>query len=472
MIYIFPAYESRGQSPHDLEKLGPELFIEQRCVRCHTIGRGRFVGPDLKGVGKRYTQQELIKWIEDPQAVYAEKGTMPVNPGYPPMPPTQIHPMAARAIAQYLLNAKVSSKAESGTIAGKIINKTSDTPVQNVALDLKAYMGDNETDKYETSSAADGSFEFKNLPWDRSYEVSIKYDGAQYATDKMVFNPGEDVKTLELPVYDPTMSDANISVTEGHMIIEIAEDGTLNVGDISIFDNKGNTMFVGSKDLGDGKKESLRFSVPPDAGNLTFMHGLDAGAVVMTATGFSDTGSVVPGEKRVIFAYMLPLGNGKSTVEKTIEYPTGSLLLLVSETKDEVEVTGLEGGEEVQMDNFKYLKWAGTDLKPGHKITVTFVTPGGLGVYVGEYIKWAALGFVVLLIGGGILYSSMARGRKSSSAEPYSREFLLKKRDTLIRDIASLDDEYEAGRVEEGRYRELRDSMKRELVEVTRRLRF
>lgn len=49
---------------------GQTLFTT-KCVACHTIGNGRLVGPDLKGVYKKYPLKYFYKWIKSSQAVIA-----------------------------------------------------------------------------------------------------------------------------------------------------------------------------------------------------------------------------------------------------------------------------------------------------------------------------------------------------------------------------------------------------------------
>lgn len=465
------AYASYAQNPHDMDTMGKELFIENRCVRCHTIGRGRFVGPDLEGVGDRYTREELIKWIENPQAVYQATGKMPVNDGYPPMPPMDIHPMAAQAIADYLLAAKVRpDTGKGGIITGKVLDKTNDRAVPGVKITLTSYMGDKETGRAEAATSKNGAFAFARLPWDRSYMVTVEYEGAEYSTDKMVFNPDEETKTLDLPVYEPTDNGANISIAEGHMIVQAVEGG-LSIADLSSFENKGDRMYVGSGNLADGRKETLRFSVPSDADNLNFIHGLSPESVVRTEAGFSDTASVMPGPKRVVFAYTVPLAPGGGTIEKTIEYPTGNFLLLVSKTNEQVSVEGLAGGDVVKIENEDFIKWSGESLTPGHKISIKFVNPAAWK----DYIKWAGIAFLILAVGGGIFYSSLARGGRALSGREKltaEREDLLLRRSALIKEIAALDDRFDAGGIDESGYRKLRENKKAELIEVTRRLRF
>lgn len=43
--------------------------FRNNCMSCHTIGGGRLVGPDLKGVTQRQDRQWLLKFITDPKAV-------------------------------------------------------------------------------------------------------------------------------------------------------------------------------------------------------------------------------------------------------------------------------------------------------------------------------------------------------------------------------------------------------------------
>jgi len=50
-----------------------EEFFEKNCVACHTIGRGRLIGPDLQGVTKRKDRAWLVKFMQSPQAMIDSK---------------------------------------------------------------------------------------------------------------------------------------------------------------------------------------------------------------------------------------------------------------------------------------------------------------------------------------------------------------------------------------------------------------
>jgi mono/diheme cytochrome c family protein len=47
---------------------GARLF-QQNCVACHTIGGGRLIGPDLKGITERRSGEWLARYIADPEAM-------------------------------------------------------------------------------------------------------------------------------------------------------------------------------------------------------------------------------------------------------------------------------------------------------------------------------------------------------------------------------------------------------------------
>ena len=51
---------------------GADLF-KQNCGACHSVGAGKLVGPDLKGVGSRHPAAWLMKWIKSSQSLVNAK---------------------------------------------------------------------------------------------------------------------------------------------------------------------------------------------------------------------------------------------------------------------------------------------------------------------------------------------------------------------------------------------------------------
>jgi mono/diheme cytochrome c family protein len=46
-----------------------ETFYKQNCAACHTIGGGKLLGPDLKGITQARGHEWLEKWLQNPQAM-------------------------------------------------------------------------------------------------------------------------------------------------------------------------------------------------------------------------------------------------------------------------------------------------------------------------------------------------------------------------------------------------------------------
>jgi hypothetical protein len=248
-------------------------------------------------------------------------------------------------------------------------------------------------------------------------------------------------------------------------LIVQSEGEILSVADLSLFNNSGDKIFVGGNELEDGRKESLRFSTPNEARSVNFIHGINPDDIVQTPYGFADTTSIMPGEKRVVYAYELPAESGTTNFEKTIEYPTDSFLLLVSDPQRTVEVEGLTGGETKEIRGQNYQQWTATELKPGHKIIVKLTGP----TVSPDYIKWGALGVVLLIVIAGIIYSIISKKESREDQITEKTSDMDSTRTALIKEIAFLDDSFEAGQIEEGEYKKLRKEKIEELKKHTRR---
>lgn len=77
---------------------GQQVFERLGCQSCHIAGGG----PSLAHVGRKYDRATLVKWLSDPDAVYARLGREPLNPGYPAMPRQKVSPIEIRELSYFL----------------------------------------------------------------------------------------------------------------------------------------------------------------------------------------------------------------------------------------------------------------------------------------------------------------------------------------------------------------------------------
>lgn len=90
---------------------GESIFL-QKCSSCHTIGQGKLVGPDLKGVTDRRSESWLKGFIKDPQEFFSKKdeiATALLKEYNIPMPPSGLSEIEINQIISFL-------KYQSGTV--------------------------------------------------------------------------------------------------------------------------------------------------------------------------------------------------------------------------------------------------------------------------------------------------------------------------------------------------------------------
>ena len=90
---LCPAMPILAQEHSTLLERGKQLFVDQGCYGCHTVGNmGTPIGPDLSHVGAPYPASYLINWLRDPSA---QKPTAH-------MPKIELTEDETRALAAYL----------------------------------------------------------------------------------------------------------------------------------------------------------------------------------------------------------------------------------------------------------------------------------------------------------------------------------------------------------------------------------
>lgn len=84
---------------------GEALFLDHGCGHCHTMGRGKLVGPDLAGLQGRRTRDWVVRWLQDPPAmIQKDDQARRMALEYPtPMPNLNLSGADVDRLADYLL---------------------------------------------------------------------------------------------------------------------------------------------------------------------------------------------------------------------------------------------------------------------------------------------------------------------------------------------------------------------------------
>ena len=97
---------------------GQQIF-QEKCVACHTVGKGPLVGPDLKGVTERRPREWLEQWIAAPDAMLAKKDLYAIDLLHQfhdvPMPNPGLSSSDITAVLAYLATAAAQPATEAAS---------------------------------------------------------------------------------------------------------------------------------------------------------------------------------------------------------------------------------------------------------------------------------------------------------------------------------------------------------------------
>ena len=83
---------------------GAAVF-KQTCSACHSIGKGKLVGPDLKGVTTKRSEEWIINFVKDAKG-FSEKDAdakaLVAEYGYPMPPPVNVSDADIKALITFL----------------------------------------------------------------------------------------------------------------------------------------------------------------------------------------------------------------------------------------------------------------------------------------------------------------------------------------------------------------------------------
>ncbi len=357
-----------------------------------------------------------------------------------------------------------------GSVKGSLINRTpGGAGVANQDVILKTFVGDQARGQTSTKTDSQGRFGFSgvNTASDYSYELIVTYQEAEYLVGPRQFEPGSNTLNWDVSVYDSTPKPDQIRIGLGHLIINVSEE-TLTVLQFFSFVNNGDRTFVGSHPITpDGKKETIRLSLPTTATEITSNEGLDECCAFRTDQGISDTLAVEPGAKDVVLSYQLPVKSSAIYLDLPLYYPVDTLNLLVGDQRVKVSSPQLEPQGIQDFGGQKYLHFSGKNLPADAELSIDLTNLPQKGVLAGRLdtntLRWSGVGLAALAIGIALFYS--LRKRPAAVAAPAARRGV-DRVDLLVRELADLDDRFAAGQIREDDYEKIKEEKEQRLKDL------
>ena len=365
-------------------------------------------------------------------------------------------------ISLFLPVAAFAAEAETGTIEGRIVNRTEGgSGTAELDITLQTYQGDIEISSITTRADVEGYFVFENLITEagNDYQVKVDFQGAEYNSEWLYFNEGETSKSIQITVFDSTTSDEVIKVAMAHTIIYTGQDGSFEVKDYFLFVNESDLTYIGLPAGADEEaRETLIFSLPEGATQLQPTIGLMECCLTGTEGGFVYSMPILPGSGEVAYSYMINNDSGAYTFYQVVNYPIARYDLLLQGENIKVKDTQLVEGEPMDINGALFAHFSGEDFTPGNIITaqlsnlvdtssqrITMWTGIGLGLF--------AIGFI------GIYWRRKWRLQPvSTKARPDHEQ------ERLLLELVGLDDDFADGKIAEDDYRKLRAEKKAEIT--------
>ncbi len=389
--------------------------------------------------------------------------------------------LAAALLVISLFGITDAQVARTGTIEGQLTNGTSGGgSVVDLKVSLETYVSNNpQGQPLITQADAAGKFQFTGLSTENTltYVTWVKYGTADYGGDPVIFKEGETSKSVKIQVFEETESDAAITVSNQHSIIESSQ-GQLFVTEVIRFNNAGDRTYIGTKSDGsDGKRETLRFQLPNDAIGFQPGQGLVESFVTPFEGGFSDSMPLVPGPNDISFIYTIAPGADSYSFSQPLnKYPVSSFSFVVQVDGLEATADQMVKGQPMNIQGRQFVPYSATNLAPGTTVQIQFSglskgasSGGGGGGGTVVWIIGIALG-CVLASGAVYTVAQKRRPRLAAVKATPSADILDLEKEGLLHEIARLDDEFEAGRLAEGVYKQRRAEKKAQLIELSANL--
>jgi mono/diheme cytochrome c family protein len=366
---------------------------------------------------------------------------------------------------------RASELAGDGVITLRAVNRTPNGgAIANLPVTLRAYDTNGEVLSRTAMLDEDGFVTFTNLPTraDYFYQAELDYSGGRFYAPPVQFPiTGSQTISNFLPVFETTTDPSAISISEMHVFVQNIAPDTVTIAEFYWFDNAGDRAYIG-EDGPDGRRRTLKLSVPEEAQNLRF-DGLGLGQrFFREGNVVYDTDAVVPGQRaaQVTMLYELPYRDSR-LIERKVFYPAQYADVIVPALEGlgtPFTVTGSLVSQGVQpLSSGNVAVFASSRPIPaGESLSFELrgnplARPpvGGDGVAVGAGL--IALGLTI-----GLAYLVLSRASTAS----FGRRNLPQRRRQLLREIAALDDSCALGEIDAESYRQRRAALKAELLDL------
>jgi len=388
---------------------------------------------------------------------------------------TTITALALVIVVQASDTPVASAQDQPDSILGKVTNGTdgSELPADLEVLLMSIDLATNQIIEQESTGVdEDGIFGFSNLISGPGLSYRVVVNHGSYTPSVDMANI-ENWQNVSMSIYDETKSLEDITIGSYVMMIPTIDARSRQVGVLTVInvDNRGDHVWV--PDLTDPNLtgfDLLRFNIPEGFMDLSIESELPTGNILEIPTGFALTNPIPPGEFAILVSYILEYEGDSFDFNLKLPYGADQVRMLMPEEGGSIEAEGFGAPESVVVADSVFNQFQGDDYAIGVELGATFSGLPQPTIFqtVSDFFKgrtyviviiWI-VGIVFLAILGYAMYSTRHRSNLSSDDDEE-----LASREDIIAEIAALDEEHEAGNIDEYEYNDRRDELKQVALE-------
>jgi mono/diheme cytochrome c family protein len=473
-----------GQSPEELET--GRVLYQQNCRECHgDLGRGTGDVPDLAEpeflAGRsllslfstiteggqampRYaeTLSEAERW-----ALAAYVRSLALTPGGTPPtasavpsgtegPTTTGSPVSSATVEAS--PPATTSLAGQARIEGKIDNGTAGSAVPaGLEVTLHGFDGGQESLTVSQPVGANGRFAFEGVAHapGRVFVATTDYQNVLYASEIGQFASGEPTLELPLTIYESTEATDQVEVSRLHMVFDFPTDDLIQVVELWLLSNLGDRTVAG------GESGAIEIALPEGASGLSLDGGTVGDRFELTAEGFRDRRELVPGANtgELVFSYILPYDGSREIVRRSA-YPVAATVAMVTGEGARLDGDGFVDTGVREVTGARLRSYERGPAQGGEDITLTLrgrPRPAG-GPSQAAPLALGAAALLLAVIGAALIWFRPRLAQRP--AGPPAGEDSSDVERTLWA-IASLDNEYAAGKLDSATYQARRSELVR-----------
>ncbi|HEX2053352.1 MAG TPA: hypothetical protein VHJ78_06480 [Actinomycetota bacterium] len=308
----------------------------------------------------------------------------------------------------------------------------------------------------------DGTFTFEADPA-KGHLVGLFYSGAAYSR---VLEPGE-TSGIELKIFEPTNDPSVVKVASDSMTILQSEaegqSDVLEVLQLMRFRNDSDRTFAGTQAdapaTADGgvpqARPVLRLPVPESAFELAPADPGNGAGLATEGGRLLMTSPLVPGETSVAYLYKVKVPRSGWQLRREIYFPTDHFDLLIGKSLNLGAAPGFRFAETARLGGQEYDRYRSASRNPG---AVLEADVGFTGASSNNGL-WIGFTAVAVVLAGVFAAASLrmrrrrAAARATPAAEQAAGSDASPTREQLIEQVAALDEEFDAGGMDEKAYR-------------------